>query len=312
MKFISLHVTNLSISNLVGLTGETLDLVNPLAGLFGEPCVKIVARLSLNLVEMKSEMDKNHRSPLTELIRKANDDCDTSINEIKRTAKVGEQSAIPAKAAAGKELMFFLKPFWQLNKEPMVSQIGITEELLRRYNNQPQLQIAAQNLGIVELFTALTQQNSLLDMLYNQRLNEYSVESPAASHLISVVAEDYNSVCTIVVKAVNVEPVQQSILELFHKMDDLRKKYSVLSPTRINIRLAITELIPTQKYTGKVITPIPVAYYEGVELAFAKDFNVTYKHNIEVGEATAILHGKGKFTGSHERQFNIEKDLKID
>jgi hypothetical protein len=309
MKFSSLHVTNLRVSNLVGLTGETLDLVTPLAGLFGDTCVKTIARLSLNLVEMKSEMDKNHRNPFTELIRKANDDCDASFNEIKRTAKAGEQSTLPAKAAAGKELMFFLKPFWQLNRYPMVSQIIMSEELLRRYGTQPQLQTAALTLDIAELFTALKQQNALFDTLYKQRLKEYVVESPAATRLIGVVAEDYNSVCATVMKAVNIEPVQQPVLELFYKMDYLRKKYSVLSPACIDIRFAVTEPIPRQEYTGKVITPIPVAYYEGVELAFAKDFNLTYKHNIKVGEATVILHGKGKFTGINERQFNI--DLKI-
>jgi hypothetical protein len=305
-KFSVVNVARLSISNLVGLVGETLDLVTPLAGLLGETCVKIAARLALNLAEMKSEMDKNHRSPLTELIRKANNDCDASLNEIKRTTKTGEQSTIPAKAVAGKELMFFIKPFWHLNKEPMLSQISMTEELLRRYNNQPQLQAAAQTLGIAELFAALLQQNTLFDTLYNQRLNEYVAESPAASHLSGIVAEDYNSVCTIVVKTVNIEPVQQPILDLFHKMDDLRKKYSVLSPARIDIRLATTEPVPAQKHTGKAITPIPVAYYGGVELTFTKDFNVSYDHNIEMGKATAILHGKGRFTGTNERQFDIE------
>jgi hypothetical protein len=306
MKFSSLRTSNLKVANLAGLTNETLDIVTPLAGLLGDICVKTIARLSLNLAEMKSEMDKNHRHPLTEPIRKANDDCDASLNEIKRTAKTGEQSSIASKADAGKELMFFLKPFWQLYKQPMPTQISMTKELLKRYNDQPQLQAAAQTLDIADLFVALTQQNAQFDTLYNQRLDKYAVELPAATRLISVVAKDYNNVCVIVVKAMNIEPVPQPILELFHKMNDLRKKYSVLSPARIDIRHAVTEPIPTQLYTGKVITPIPVAYYEGVELAFAKDFNVTYKSNINVGEATVILHGKGKFTGAHERQFNIE------
>jgi hypothetical protein len=309
LKFSSVTVGKFRLSNLAGIVGETLDLINPLAGLLGDMCVKTTVRLSLNLAKMKSEMDKNHRNPLTEPIRKANNECDVTFNEIKRTAKVGEQSIIPAKAEAGKNLMFFLKPFWNLNKEPMVSQIGMTEELLKRYNNQQQLQSAAQTLGFSELFTALTQQNTLLNTLYNQRLDGYAAESPAASNMRNVVVEDYEGVCTIVVKTVNLEPVQQPVLDLFHKMDDLRKKYSVLSPSRIDIRHAVTEPIATQKHTGKAITPIPVAYYEGTELTFAKDFNVTYKHNVEVGEAMVILHGKGKFTGSHERRFNIEKVL---
>jgi hypothetical protein len=299
----------LRLSNLAGLSGETLDLVNPLAGQLGDTCVKTAARLSINLATMKSEMDKNPRSPLTEPIRKANSDCDASLNEIKRTAKSGEQSTIPAKADAGKTLMFFLKPFWHLDKEPLVTQIGMTEELLLRYNSQPQLTAAAGILGMAELFPALAQQNMLLNTLYNQRLDEYAALSPAASRLHGDVTEDYDGLCDIVVKAVNLEPVQHPVLDLFHKMDDLRKKYSALSPAHIDIRHAVTEPIATQTHTGKAITPIPVAYYEDAELVFAKDFNVTYKHNVEVGEATVTLHGKGRFNGSHERKFNIVRSV---
>jgi hypothetical protein len=46
-----------------------------------------------------------------------------------------------------------------------------------------------------------------------------------------------------------------------------------------------------------------------VELVFAKDFNVTYRHNVEAGEATVILQGKGRFNGSHERKFNIVRSV---
>jgi hypothetical protein len=299
----------LRLSNLAGLSGETLDLVNPLAGQLGETCVKTASRLSVNLATMKSEMDKNPRSPLTEPIRKANNDCDASLNEIKRTAKAGEQSTIPAKADAGKTLMFFLKPFWHLDKEPLVTQIGMTEELLRRYNSQQPLPTAAQILGMAELFPALEQQNMLLNELYNRRLDEHAALSPAAGHLHGDVTEDYEGLCGIVLKTVNLEPVPQPILDLFHKMDDLRKKYAALSPAHIDIRHAVTEPIDTHTYTGKAITPIPVARYEDVELTFAKDFNVTYRHNVEVGEATVILHGKGRFNGSHERKFNIVQSI---
>jgi hypothetical protein len=59
--------------------------------------------------------------------------------------------------------------------------------------------------------------------------------------------------------------------------------------------------------TGKAITPIPVMYYEGTELVFAVDFSLTYKNNVDVGEATVIMHGKGRFNGQHIRKFNIAR-----
>jgi hypothetical protein len=90
-------------------------------------------------------------------------------------------------------------------------------------------------------------------------------------------------------------------------MDELRKKYAALSVAKIDIKKAVTEPIATQKYTGKAITPLPEVYYEGKELTFANDYSLTYHNNIEVGEATIIMHGKGRFNGQHERKFNIEK-----
>ncbi|MDR1114904.1 MAG: hypothetical protein LBL33_01890 [Tannerella sp.] len=99
--------------------------------------------------------------------------------------------------------------------------------------------------------------------------------------------------------------MQTALVNLFNGVNDIRRKYSALSPAKINLAGAVTEPLPSQIYTGKAITPIPVMYYEGEELVFAVDFSVTYKNNIEVGEATVTMHGKGRFSGQHTRKFNI-------
>jgi hypothetical protein len=304
-RFSRFDISKSNVSRIIGLVGETLDSAIPVAPQMGEVAVKIVTKLNINYIEMKSEAEHSRRSPLTESIKKANAECDATLNDIKRSAKTGEQSTIPVKADAGKTLVFFLEPFWNLNKEPLASQIKLTDELLLRYNNQPPLQAAAQMLNFSELFPTLGQQNTTLDTLYNQRMNEQIAESPAASRLRGGIAEGYNGFSDIVVKTVNQEQAPPAIVELFNQMDYLRKKYSALTPSHIDIALAVTEPIATQIRTGKAITPIPVAFYEGTELTFAKDFSLTYKNNIEVGVATVILHGKGRFTGSNERKFNI-------
>jgi len=304
-RFSSFDISKPNLNRVAGLVGETLEAALPVASQLGEVGVKTVTRLNSNFIEMKSEMDKSRRSPLTESVKKANDECDATLNDIKRSAKSGEQSTVPVKADAGKTMVFFLQPFWNLNKEPLASQIEMTKELLLRYNNQPPLQAAARTLNFDELFPTLGQQNTTLGTLYIQRMNEQLAESPAAYKIHGVIAQDYNGLSDIVVKTVNQEQAPPAIVELFNQMEYLRKKYSALTPARINIASALTEPIDTQIYTGKAITPIPVASYEGTELTFAKDFSLTYKKNIEVGVATVILHGKGRFTGLYERKFNI-------
>jgi hypothetical protein len=75
----------------------------------------------------------------------------------------------------------------------------------------------------------------------------------------------------------------------------------------------VVEPIETLQYTGKAITPVPVAYYRGdegkptVELVFARDFSLTYKNNVEVGTADVTLHGKGAYKGQKTVTFNIAR-----
>ncbi|MDR3308932.1 MAG: DUF6261 family protein [Tannerella sp.] len=77
-----------------------------------------------------------------------------------------------------------------------------------------------------------------------------------------------------------------------------------------NIADAIAAPIPVQTCTGKVIIPIPELHYaeEGrptVELIFTVDFTVTYKDNLNAGDAEIIVHGKGNFKGQKIITFNI-------
>jgi hypothetical protein len=42
-----------------------------------------------------------------------------------------------------------------------------------------------------------------------------------------------------------------------------------------------------------------------IELEFTKDYDITYRENVEVGEAALIVHGKGHYTGHYETTFHI-------
>jgi hypothetical protein len=263
----------------------------------------------VDIAAMKAAMDKSHSSPLTAPIKVANDACDATFKEIKRMTKAAAQSTLVPKMAAGTLLMHFLEGFWDLDKNPLMTQIAMTRELLLRYDNDTSAQEAAQTIGIADLFEIERGQNLTLENLYRERLNEQSLTTPAATTLKGAVTEGYDTLCTLVIKNLNTDAPPEELIPVFHAMDEIRKKYSALSPAKFDLKDAVTEPIATQTYTGKAITPIPAAYYDNEELVFAKDFSVTYRNNVEVGEAVAVLHGKGKFTGFHERRFNIVKEL---
>jgi hypothetical protein len=78
-------------------------------------------------------------------------------------------------------------------------------------------------------------------------------------------------------------------------------------PAPISIRTANVDVIPIQQYTGEAITPIPTVYMGDKRLFFAKDFNLTYKNNIQRGTAEVNITGKGIYGGKKLVTFNIER-----
>jgi hypothetical protein len=307
-KFSQLYASQLNLGNLAGLASETLHEVEPRLPQLGVVGEDTYTKLNTDLTVMKSEMDRAPGSLLTPAIHEANRKCDATLNEIKRMTKAGSQSTLSDRAEAGRLLMHLLEGFWHLDREPLMTQITMTRELLRRYHASPDLTAAADTLGIAEMFTALASENNGLDTLYHDRLEEQAKASPAATTMHSAVADGYTGLCSIVLKAVNLHPDDEELRTLFHALDAIRKKYSALSPAKIDLRHAEVDAIPNQVYTGKPVTPIPSARYGDEDLVFTKDFNVTYDDNVNPGtEATVTLHGRGRFTGTHSRTFTIER-----
>jgi hypothetical protein len=72
------------------------------------------------------------------------------------------------------------------------------------------------------------------------------------------------------------------------------------------------EPIPTQDYIGEPITPTPKVYFITPEkatilLELGKDYNLTYKNNVKVGNAQCTIHGKGRYKGKKTVTFIIER-----
>jgi hypothetical protein len=77
-------------------------------------------------------------------------------------------------------------------------------------------------------------------------------------------------------------------------------------PAPRNIRIASVGAIPVQQFTGDAITPIPTVHVEDTKLVFAKDFNLSYRNNIQRGVAEISITGKGNYAGKKNVTFNIE------
>ena len=65
--------------------------------------------------------------------------------------------------------------------------------------------------------------------------------------------------------------------------------------------------LSTQTYTGGKIEPALTVKDEDKTLVKNKDYTVSYKNNVNVGTATAIIKGKGNYTGTANISFEIKK-----
>jgi len=63
--------------------------------------------------------------------------------------------------------------------------------------------------------------------------------------------------------------------------------------------------VPSQVYSGKAKKPAVKVVLDGRTLIKGTDYTVTYKNNKAIGTATAIVKGKGSYTGTVKKAFKI-------
>lgn len=63
--------------------------------------------------------------------------------------------------------------------------------------------------------------------------------------------------------------------------------------------------IKNKTYTGSAVRQAPVVEYEGRALKRGKDYKVSYKHRVDVGTATVVIKGIGKYYGKETVKFKI-------
>ena len=67
----------------------------------------------------------------------------------------------------------------------------------------------------------------------------------------------------------------------------------------------MVEKIASKSYTGSAIKPKPVVKDGEVTLKSGTDYTVSYKNNINAGEAYVVIKGKNEYTGTVEKAFTI-------
>jgi len=105
---------------------------------------------------------------------------------------------------------------------------------VQKYRARRDLQAAAQTLGIDNLFDELDSKNMELNSFYSNRTTEYAERDEAASAFKPAAVAAYIQFCTSVEQAFNFAP-SETIIALFNKMDEYRKKYHALETGKVTM-----------------------------------------------------------------------------
>jgi hypothetical protein len=129
------------------------------------------------------------------------------------------------------------------------------------------------------------------------------------------IEEVYHRIAFLVNSAAATGPKAEAealIGELNGEIDRLNNEYHRALKNLDDGDHCVIEPVDTQPHTGRPITPVPVVHWREdgkptVRLTLGTDFNLTYKHNTDVGMAELTLHGKGGYKGTKNIKFMIAR-----
>lgn len=227
INFSSLYVNNLTIDALFSLNKSTVDLAKPLVAELGPIGAAAFTQLESANRALGENMNKNQKSALTDEMKKLDVERDEIINEVFRITATFLKSRDVAKKSSASTMQLFLAPYKGLAKLPLDVESGVATELLAKYRAMPGLIAAGEALDVDGLLNEFETKNTQFDEMYLNRNAEYAERNKSASKVKPAAASAYIQFCTAVEQMVNYAP-SNSVVALFNKMDELRKKYHVL------------------------------------------------------------------------------------
>jgi hypothetical protein len=309
-RFFSLLIGKLTLDNLSSLATETVEAARGAVNLMTASLPKLrFAALDASATTLRTLLDHARANPLTAELVALDGLMKEKYDYLKRTITYFASPPDSAKTTAAKRLLGVFKPYWDVMSKSLLTQSTKLKELRQRIASMGDNLEALTTLELMPTWLAFTALDDQFNALYDQRLETNALSTPAAYTIRDAVVTDYEAFCSVLELIIATEPTEQLEI-LCKKMNEIRTKFA--PHHRIELTGANTSIakIADQTYFGgKALTPIGRTFYqtgtETVELEFPKDFEVSYENNKNVGQATLIIHGKGKYTGQVATTFYI-------
>ena len=226
-KFSSVYLDRLSIENAAALINLTIDDALLVKNEIGEMGRAALTEMEQTGRAFRAQTNRSKKSQLTDQVNAERKVCIDVYAEIKKAVVYETSSRIETRKQAAKDLQFFLKPNWGITKSPIGDQIDQTEKLMLQYRANPLLINAGKTISIDMLMSELDANNANLKTTFKARELEDGKQAPSGSTLRPAATDRYSRFCSIIEQAANFTP-NAAILDLFIKMDMLRKRYHAL------------------------------------------------------------------------------------
>jgi hypothetical protein len=253
-------------------------------------------------------VDAAKESAITQQLVEADRRLDRCIVGINSIVNAGLHHPHTEVAAAATRLHVRMKAFGNIESKSYEAESAAIRLLVNDLltNFPAELEILQLGLWIEELQMA----HGAFDALFNER-NAEQAEKPDVKlrALRKQIDVKYREMIERINAAaiLDVEGMFNEFIRLINV--DIEYFNNLHRVVRVDIRSAIITPIANQTFTGQSLTPGIEVFFNGNRLILGKDFNVTYKNNVEVGEATVTIHGKGKYAGTHTTSFYIVRAI---
>lgn len=251
------------------------------------------------------------KSTITAAIVVTNRRLGKAMTSLSTHIKLARRSPHPTVAAAAEALYVMLHSYGTLSSKSYLARIADVGAILSHLTGE--LAADVQTAGVAEWIPEITATRNELAALLKER-DAHSLEKPKTTfkEVRKEIEKVWHQITVIVNGGVALhfsKDFEMFINSLNPEIERLNNKYH---HAKINIALSEPAPVPVQKYTGYPCTPalnvLLVTPKDGtIKLELGKDYNVTYKHNINVGNAECTIHGKGAYKGRKTVTFSIER-----
>jgi hypothetical protein len=267
-----------------------------------------------SLLESENQLlDAARKSPLTKKLVELDKRIDNDIVGIKTSINANLHYFDPVVVNAAQTLYDRMKDFGNIKSKAYEEESAAVQVLIRDLQNMYSSQMNL--LGLDDWVNDLANAEIEFTQLFEERNSQLAARplitlreiraliEPIYRDMIACINSDLllngEGVCGEFAKELNKE------IKYFMEHSHRRAK--------TDIKIATVKSIGDQVYTGKQILIMPNVFYKEenkpeIELIFATDFSLTYKNNINPGNATIIIHGKGKYNGQKVVMFTIVRE----